>query len=143
MDAFGIVSILLWAITIGIVISGVFWWIPLYIPNYAQDNTTEWVLSITTILAVGLNVARDLYIGDRSVRVFSVLVMSIVVIGITLYFVQGYIPSKVEKQQQTRQQQIALIAMNILLTVMDIGSAFARDAYPYTPPILVAGRRRK
>ncbi len=142
MNRYILFSAIIWTVSILTIVTGVFWWIPAYVPNYAQDNTTEWVLSITTIVAVGLNIGNELYNGERSIRIFTLLALSIITVIVALFFVQWYIPKYVEKQQQTRQQQIALILMNILLTVYDIGSSIVHDIYDDHVQI-TGGRHRK
>ncbi len=143
MDIYSIFSVIAWVLVISAISSGLFWWIPTYVPQESQEITTKWILSAVSIFSVVLNLGRDFSSGDKSVRVYTVLTATIFIVGISMLFMYWYIPMYIEKDSQLKQQELALMIMSILLTVLNIGSEVIRAMYPHTPPLLIAGRRRK
>ena len=143
MDIYDMFSVIAWVLVISAISSGLFWWIPTYVPQESQEITTKWILSAVSIFAVVLNLGRDFSSGEKSVRVYTVLTATILIVGISMMFMYWYIPTYIEKDSQLKQQELALMIMSILLTVLNIGSEVVRSLYPYQSYLLKAGRRHK
>jgi hypothetical protein len=139
MAAVEFVTGTLFALALAAVLAGAFWWIPTYISPPHQAFVKQWAFASLSIVAVVLNLGRDWINGDRSIRFFTVLVLTILTIVVSV----GVLYGVVSIRDQPTKQDTVLLAMSIVLTVINLVSELVRVRTAPAPILVPIGGRRR
>lgn len=127
------------------VLSGIYWWVPKYIPASKQEITSKWLLASMSMLAVILSSWRDIALGENTTRLWVLILLFVIatVVGVSLMY--AYIPKHSKEDQVQHDQEFTLLIYSVVLTAMNLTYEFIRYLYPYVPPVVsyIAGKRRK
>ena len=127
------------------VLSGIYWWVPKYIPQSKQEITSKWLLASMSMLAVIMTSWRDIAMGEFATRLWVLISLFVIstVAGMVVMYV--YVPKKDSDDKVQKDQELVLLIYSLFLTAMNLTYEFMRYLYPYVPPVVsyIAGRRRK
>lgn len=128
-----------------VVLSGIYWWVPKYVPQSQQEITSKWLLASMSMLAVILSSWRDIALGEYTTRLWVLISLFVIATIVGISYMYGYIPRNAEEDQVQHDQEFVLIIYSVILTGMNLTYEFIRYLYPYVPPVVsyVAGKRRK
>jgi len=128
-----------------VVLSGIYWWVPKYIPASQQEIVSKWLLASMSMLAVLLSATRDFALGENTTRLWVLVISFAITTIIGVSYMYGYIPRNSQDAQIQKDQEFTIVIYSVLLTAMNLIYEFMRYLYPYVPPVVtyIAGKRRK
>lgn len=128
-----------------VVLSGIYWWVPKYIPASQQEIVSKWLLASMSMLAVLLSATRDFALGENTTRLWVLVISFAITTIIGVSYMYGYIPRNSQEDQVQKDQEFTIVIYSVLLTAMNLIYEFMRYLYPYVPPVVtyIAGKRRK
>ena len=128
-----------------VVLSGIYWWVPKYIPASQQEIVSKWLLASMSMLAVLLSATRDFALGENTTRLWVLVISFAITTIIGVSYMYGYIPRNSQEDHVQKDQEFTIVIYSVLLTAMNLIYEFMRYLYPYVPPVVtyIAGKRRK